>query len=230
MVNSIRGGGVNVRRVLVMLVAAMCMAFVSPAAAAAAVVGQWNMNELSGTTAFDSSGNGQNGTLTNVTLGLPGSSGAAGDYAFGFNGHSSKMIVPTSAALAAGNADVTVTMRIRTSVEPRTGDFDYDLWSKGGYQVELFPKNGKGQARCKFNSTAANHHIQAGPDLADGRWHTIVCHKSANSISVTVDGTTFTQAVTVGALKTGKQAFIGVGSNGVDYYNGQLDDLTVEFN
>ena len=213
-----------------MLVAATGVVFASPAVASAAVAGQWNMDERSGTTAFDSSGNGQNGTLTNVTLGLPGSSGAAGDYAFGFNGHSSKMIVPTSAALAAGNAIVTVTMRISTSVEPRTGDFDYDLWSKGGYQVELFPKNGKGQARCKFNSSASNHHIQAGPDLADGKWHTIVCRKDANSISVTVDGTTFTQAVTVGALKTGKQAFIGVGSNGVDYYNGQLDDLTVEFN
>ena len=62
------------------------------------------MDEQSGTTGFDSSGNGLNGTLTNVTLGLPGSSGAAGDYAFGFNGHSSKMIVPTSVDLVAGNA------------------------------------------------------------------------------------------------------------------------------
>jgi hypothetical protein len=213
-----------------MVVTALGVAFASPAVASAAVVGQWNMDEQAGTTAFDSSGNGHNGVLTNVTLGLPGSSGAAGDFAFGFNGHSSTMIVPTSAGLAAGDANVTVTMRIRTSVEPGTGTHDYDLWSKGGYQVELFPKKGKGQARCKFNSPKVQHHIQDGPDLADGRWHTIVCHKDANSISLTVDGTTFTQAVTVGALKTGKQAFIGVGSNATDYYNGQLDDLKVEFN
>ena len=215
---------------LAILVAAAGVAFASPAVASAAVVGQWNMDEQSGTTGFDSSGNGLNGTLTNVTLGLPGSSGAAGDYAFGFNGHSSKMIVPTSADLVAGNAVVTVTMRIRTSVEPGAGTTDFDLWSKGGYQVELYPKNHVGQARCKFNSPKVQHHIQAGPDLADGKWHTIVCHKDANSISLTVDGTTFTQAVTVGALKTGKLAYIGVGSNATDYYNGLLDDLTVEFN
>ena len=60
------GSRVRLRYWLSMLVVATGMAFASPAAAAAAVVGQWNMDEQSGTTAFDSSGNGHNGTLTNV--------------------------------------------------------------------------------------------------------------------------------------------------------------------
>lgn len=197
----------------------------TPAAASAAVVAQWNMDETTGTTAFDSSGNGHNGALTNVTLGLPGSSGTA----FGFNGASSTMIVPKSASLAAGNADVTVTMDVRTSVEPGNHTLDYDLWSKGGYQVEIFPKKHHGQARCKFLGSVSSQHIQAGPDLADSQWHTISCHKDATSISVTVDGATWTQPATIGALKAGNKAYVGVGSNATDYYNGQLDNLVVEF-
>jgi hypothetical protein len=65
-----------------------CLA--SPAVAAASLAGQWKMDEVSGSTAFDSSGNGNNAALTNVTLRLPGSSGgtAGDDYSFGFNGHS----------------------------------------------------------------------------------------------------------------------------------------------
>jgi hypothetical protein len=219
------------RNRLVVLGTLTCVALLaSPAAAAAAVVGQWNMDELSGTTAFDSSGNGNNGALTNVTLGLAGSSGAASDYSFGFNGRSSTMVIPKKASLAAGNAEVTVTMDVRTSVEPGAGDFDFDLWSKGGYQVEIFPKRGVGQARCKFIGSITKAHIQAGPDLADGQWHTIACHKDAGSISVTVDGATYTQSVTIGTLTTGGKAWVGVGSNLTDYYNGQLDDLTVTFN
>lgn len=219
------------RHRLVALGALACSALLaSPAAAAAAVVGQWNMDELLGTTAFDSSGNGNNGSLTNVTLGLAGSSGATGDYSFGFNGHSSTMIIPKKASLAAGNAEVTVTMDVRTTVEPGTGDFDYDLWSKGGYQVEIFPKKHVGQARCKFLGSITKTHIQAGPDLADGQWHTITCHKDATSVSLTVDGTTYTQSITIGTLNTGGKAWVGVGSNLTDYYNGQLDHLTVTFN
>ena len=67
----------------------------------------------------------------------------------------------------------------------------------------------------------------AGPDLADGKWHTISCHKGASSISVTIDGTTFSQPVKLGSLNTGGLAWVGVGSNGTDYYNGQLDNLIV---
>jgi Concanavalin A-like lectin/glucanases superfamily len=207
----------------------------SPAVAAASVVGEWKMDEPSGSTAFDSSGNGNNAALTNVTLGHPGSPGGTADadldYSFGFNGHSSTMIIPKRASLAAGNAEVTVTMDIKTSVEPGTGDFDFDLWSKGGYQVELFPKKHVGgQARCKFIGSITKTHLQAGPDLADGQWHTITCHKDATTVSLTVGGTTFTQSVTIGTLKTGGKAWVGVGSNLTDYYNGQLDDLTVTLN
>jgi hypothetical protein len=199
-------------------------------AANAAVAAHWAMDETAGTTAFDDSGNGFNGALTNVTLGLPGATGLSGDTAFGFNGQTSKMIVPKVAGLAAGTADVTVTMHVQTTHRPGIGKFDFDLFSKGGYQIEIYPRNGKAQARCKFIGTAKNAKIvlQDGPDLIDGQWHTITCHKEATKVSLTVDGTTFTQSGTVGELKAGGKTFIGVGSDGTDLYNGALDDVSVQ--
>ena len=212
------------------LAVAASFAFTPVADAAPAVAAHWAMDETAGATAFDDSGHGFNGALTNVTLGLPGASGLSGDTAFGFNGQSSKMIVPKVAGLAAGTSNVTVTVHVRTTHRPGIGKFDFDLFSKGWYQIEIYPRNGKAQARCKFIGTAKKAKIvlQDGPDLIDGDWHTIVCHKEATKVSLTVDGTTFTQSGAVGELKPGGKTFIGVGSDGTDLYNGELDDVTVE--
>jgi len=193
-------------------------------ASAAPVVAHWGMNETSGTTSFDDSGNGINGTLTNVTLGLPGASGTA----YGFDGRTSKMVVPKVAILAPGAQPVTVSMKVQTTHRPGTGNFDFDMWSKGGYQVEIYPRNGLAQARCKFKSASTKVVIQAGPDLIDGRWHTIACHKDDAGTSLIVDGTWFTHPGNIGALKPGSTTYIGVGSDGNDHYFGQLDDVTVE--
>ena len=81
------------RPIAVTIVAAASLVLASSAQAAPTVAAHWAMDETTGTTAVDSA-NGFNGTLTNVTLGLPGASGEDGDTAFGFNGQTSKMIVP----------------------------------------------------------------------------------------------------------------------------------------
>lgn len=134
-----------------------------PAApAAAAIAGGWGMDEACVSTAFDSSGNGNDGALTNVTLGSAGVTGADGDPAYLF-GSTSSMRVPGSASLVAGSQDVTVTMSVKTSVRPGTGTLDFDLVSKGGYQVEIFPKNGLAQARCKFLTGTGKQVLFAGP-------------------------------------------------------------------
>lgn len=217
------------RPIAVSIVAAASLVLASSAQAAPTVAAHWAMDETTGTTAVDSA-NGFNGTLTNVTLGLPGASGEDGDTAFGFNGQTSKMIVPKVAGLVAGTSDVTVTMHIRTTHRPGIGKLDFDLFSKGGYQVEIYPRKGLAQARCKFLglTNKAKIILQAGPDLIDGQWHTIACHKESSKVSLTVDGTTFTQAGTVGELKAGGTTYIGIGSDGTDLHNGELDDVHIE--
>ncbi|HEX2421872.1 MAG TPA: hypothetical protein VHN56_01795, partial [Actinomycetota bacterium] len=54
------------------MIASLAPAF-RASAAGSSVVGLWHLDETSGTTAFDSSGNGNNGAISGpVTLGVPG--------------------------------------------------------------------------------------------------------------------------------------------------------------
>lgn len=96
------------------------------------------MNETSGSTMQDSSGNGNNGGLTNVTLGLPGVSGTA----YGFSGSPSIASVPSNDSLNPGSADIVLTAHVKF-----TGPFlddTYDILRKGksattggGFKMEI---------------------------------------------------------------------------------------------
>jgi len=200
----------------------------APGASAAPVAAHWAMDETSGTTAFDDSGHGINATLTNVTLGQPGATGGSGDHSYLFDS-TSKMVIPKAlGGLTPGTLPVTITMQVRTSHRPGTGNFDFDMWSESGYQLEIYPRKGLAQARCKFKSSTQKIVIQDGPDLIDNQWHTIGCHKDSSGVSLIVDGRSFTHAGDMGALKPSGTGYVGIGSDGHDHYLGQMDDVTVE--
>ncbi|MGH3381088.1 MAG: LamG-like jellyroll fold domain-containing protein [Actinoallomurus sp.] len=54
----------------------------------------------------------------------------------------------------------------------------------------------------------------AGPSLNDGQWHTIICHKTANQVTLAVDGTQVgTANVTVGSITFKTNAVFAIGYN-----------------
>jgi hypothetical protein len=70
---------------------------------------QWNMDETSGTTMFDSSGNNNNGTLNGpVQVGVPGPTGHGTAYSFSGK---SDVDVPYSPTLVAGSANIDLAVR-----------------------------------------------------------------------------------------------------------------------
>ena len=77
------------------------------------LVALWHMDETSGTTMADAVG-GHTGTLHSVALGQPGFVGTA----FGFNGSSSYVSVPTASDLNPGASTITVTIRLKTTTAP----------------------------------------------------------------------------------------------------------------
>jgi hypothetical protein len=91
-------------------------------------VALWHIDETSGTVMYDSVG-GHNGTLSNVQTGLPGFSG----FAYGFNGSSSYVSVPSADNLNPGSADITITIHIKTTGTPPPSPADWDLIRKGLY-------------------------------------------------------------------------------------------------
>lgn len=209
------------------VVAATTMVGGSGAAQAATVNAVWHMDD-GGSTMVDSSGNGLNGTLSNVQTGQPGAVGAA----YRFVAPRSRVDVPSSALLDPGSAVFTVSMRVRFSVRPTAAVGDYDLVRKGlsataggSWKVEIL---GTGKAFCQFIGSNAKLGLSRGPDLADGAWHSVSCRRSSTSIRLTVDGRNWSVAGSTGTIRNSSAVVVGAkNSAGEDQYQGLMDELQV---
>jgi Laminin G domain len=189
------------------------------------VVALWHMDEASGTTMFDSAGQ-NNGMLTpSVAVGQPGFSGSA----YGFDGSSSYVSVPSADSMNPGSGNFSFTIALQTTGTPPPSPEDWDLIRKGDittaggeYKMEF---QSTGQASCGFKGT---HYAElvAGPQLNDGQWHTITCVKTSSDIELIVDGQTFATAATVGSISNTAPVVIG-SHPGADWYQGSLDEATI---
>jgi hypothetical protein len=190
----------------------------------------WQMEDP--TQMLDSSGNNNNGTTTNIT-GVPGLVGNG----YHFNGNS-LATVPSSDSLNPGSANITFTVPVKFTQPPSTAVGDYDLIRKGlastpggDYKMEILPRNNhtKAKAFCFFKDSAKTvGKLVNGPNLADGRWHTLSCTKTPTSVQLTVDGTTYTQAALLGSISNSAPLTIGAKTGGGDWYSGDMDEVSVD--
>jgi hypothetical protein len=192
-----------------------------------ALVALWHMDETSGTTMFDAIGT-DNGTNYNIQLGLPGFAGTA----YGFNGTSSYVSVPSTDDLNPYNANVTVSIAVQTTGTPPPSPADWDLIRKGiygspgnEYKMEL---QQSGQISCGFEGTGGYTELVAGPAVNNGQWHTAQCVKTATAIEVVVDGQTFTKKASLGSISNTLPLVIGA-RPGSDWYSGALDEASLQF-
>ncbi|HEX5532272.1 MAG TPA: Ig-like domain-containing protein [Actinomycetales bacterium] len=184
------------------------------------VVGFWRMEETSGTTAFDSSGNGNNGANRNIALGQPGYAGLG----YGFNGSSSVVTIPHSSSLTPGSQDYRVDVAIKT-----TNPMDVDIVRKGlgtttggEWKIEMFSQ----QASCVAkDNTGFRSDVGGGPILTDGKWHTISCIKTADSLRLVVDGMSFWQYRRLGTMNNTAEMTIGSRSDTTDQVDGVIDEV-----
>jgi hypothetical protein len=190
------------------------------------VVALWHMDETSGTVMHDSDGS-NDGTLYHVTPGLPGAIGTA----FGFNGRTSYISVPSAANLNPGTANITLTLRLKTTDVPGLPPKDADLIRKGTYAPTIseykMEFQHSGQASCGFEGTAGYSELIAGPRLNDGKWHTVQCIKAPTAIQLVVDGKTFTQSANVGSITNTAAVVIGSRPDS-DWYSGALDEVSIQ--
>jgi hypothetical protein len=185
----------------------------------------WHMDETSGTTMVDSSGNGNNGTLHKVT---PGVSGFAGT-AYAFNGTSSYVSVPNAPSLNPGSANINISFELKTTSLPTQGD--YDLVRKGTFQTEEYKIEllQSGQLSCVFRGSTNHFNATAGSGLNDGSWHQIQCIKTSTQVQLVIDGTvTKTTTGTVGSISNTYNVDIGA-YPGSDWYKGNLDEVSIAF-
>lgn len=188
------------------------------------VVALWHMDETSGSSMFDSAGS-HTGTLHSVTLGLAGASG----FAYGFNGSTSYVSVPSASDLVPGTADLTVTLSLKTTVAPASPDWDLirkGLYNSPGgeFKMEYQPS---GQASCGFQGSAGYAELTAGPAVNDGRWHTVSCKKTATAIAVVVDGTSYPKTANIGSITNSSDNVVIGARPGSEFFNGALDEASI---
>ena len=148
----------------------------SPASAQAGLMGYWSFNEGNGTIAKDSSGNGNDGTISGATW----ATGKFGN-ALNFDGNADSVKLPNTAIN--GLTDITFTAWIKTDANKSTGiitgnksgmDNEFLLFIDGGY-LSPYVKNQSFLAKKK---------------ITDGLWHFIAVGRTGNTgeVLVYVDG------------------------------------------
>jgi Concanavalin A-like lectin/glucanases superfamily len=190
----------------------------------------WLMDETSGTTMKDSSGNGNDGTTYHVTM--TGASGYKFDPA-----SRSKVVVGSSATLNPGTASFSYSVKVQSSQVPASGT-DYDLLRKGvgsttggEYKIEIVRGNGQGRAFCVVkDARGVGASISGTTNVTDGHVHTLTCTKTASGLTLVVDALkprTKTVSSKLGSISNSSALVIGAktptatGSAG-DWYNGAL--------
>jgi Concanavalin A-like lectin/glucanases superfamily len=196
------------------------------------LVGWWRLDEGSGTTAADSSPNGNTGTATGTTI-------VAGKIsnARSFNGTSDKVNVASYAAFSPGTSDFSISAWVKSSggfgdfipaSDSNAGTFTqgYGLIIDGG---GVGCTSGKIYFAFAAAGTRENHLCSSAP-VNDGSWHLITATVQRNSTqSLYVDGVLNASSTTTvtGSVVLPSFALGGAASLWQNYYTGVIDDVRV---
>jgi len=150
------------------------------------LVGYWTFDDGTGSTAVDSSGNGNTGTLVNGPLWTTGEF----NLALGFDGLTNYVNVPSTAALNAYPLTVAVWVKTSTTTGVRGIVNKYAGGSYNGYQV--FMNNGN---LCAWYLRDASNYVYNGSGCTlkvagynDNHWHHVAYVIDASGGKLYVDG------------------------------------------
>lgn len=212
--------------------------FVAPPAHAASfmssgLVGYWKMDEGSGTTSTDSSGNGNNGTLGSKTTWTAGKIGGA----LKFNGVQSNYVnVTTNSGLPIYNQiNYSVSMWVNGPPNQANGNLFSEASSTSANPMFVLANQGGADAKLdvliRNNSGVAQlGHAKSTATVFDNKWHHIVWTDSNGTAKLYVDGvqdaTNFNYTRSTLSINT---TSIGHLNRGADEYNfnGSLDDVRI---
>jgi hypothetical protein len=189
----------------------------------------YSMDDVSGTTVPDASGNGWNGTITGATAAVEAGEGSALDLQGGY------VTIPRD--VLAGAQDLTVSTRVRWDGEGGPWQWIYALGTNTERYLFSTPSNGDGNLRTAITSTFAGGEAQVtgnGP-LHTGEWATltVTLDTAADSITTYLNGVALasaTTSVTASELLTANATsagFIGRSFYPDPAFNGAIDDFRV---
>jgi len=218
------------------LAAAVVMTLAVAAPASAATLADWEMNEGSGaTTMIDSSGhvNGTIGSAVKTGVSVMG----ATVYRWPFASPTApppkpeRIVQANSNSLNPGSGTYTVSLRYRTTQHFGNIVQKGQAGSAGGYfKVE----NPHGQINCVFRGVVSGKLVRKAVTspavLSDGAFHVATCTRTANAVTLTIDGSVVDTAHgSTGNISNTRPVTIGGKLNcdqvntTCDYYTGDID-------
>ena len=218
------------------LAAAVVLTLAVAAPASAATLADWEMNEGSGaTTMIDSSGhvNGTVGSAVKTGVSVMG----ATVYRWPFASPTApppkpeRIVQANSSSLNPGSGTYTVSLRYRTTQHFGNIVQKGQAGSAGGYfKVE----NPHGQINCVFRGVVSGKLVRKAVTspavLSDGAFHVATCTRTANALTLTIDGSVVDTAHgSTGNISNTRPVTIGGKLNcdqvktTCDYYTGDID-------
>ena len=188
----------------------------------------WTFDEGAGTTAGDSSGNGNTGSLINSPSWVNGKFGKALDYVAA---QQQSVSVADAPSLNLGSASFSVAFWLRY-----TNSIDADIIRKGSgstanawFKVEIL----KSTQKLFFNvhGSSDKNNITAPDASNDGLWHHVVAVRDVENgrIRLYIDGTQVVSSSNPGGSLS-NSADLSIGSKDTladDFLNGSLDDVLI---
>ena len=204
------------------------------------LVGCWTFDEGAGTTAYDGSGNNNNGTLNNYPGGVSwtpnGHSGSALQFD-GSTGYVDAGSAVTSSLNITGSVSVAAwvylggTVSSIASADQKIAGRQANSNGNGGYKLGVYDGKTEFEVRDASNTPYLNRNASGGVTLAPGWYHIVGVYDSvAGTITTYVNGALDRQssvgsgklALSSGSFQMGKEPFQPSG-----HLNGSLDEVRV---
>jgi hypothetical protein len=198
-------------------------------------IAHWKLDENTGTTANDSSGNGNTGTLTNSPAWVPGKYGSA----LSFSDLNRYVDAGTNSILNMGSNDFTLSAWIKTTSTVGTGV----AAGKGGVNtggkrysiaMSLGDCGTAGKFKVEIDDDTTKKFACSINDLNDGNWHHIIGIRNGNNLLLYVDGAlNDTEDITgYGNIDSSRPFTIGslydeTGATQAQFFPGTVDDVKV---
>jgi len=210
------------------VLAVLALAWATPAQAA--LVGYWNLNEGSGTTAKDFlKGNNNDGTLSGGVSWVTGHTGASGDYAVRIPGGSDYITVPDSASFDTITNNFTIAAWVRELGGTNYGHVFVTTTNYAARNWLLQTSAWGGDSMYVWSDTNGAWNKSLGYILPGGNgWHHLALTYDGTNMRLYADGSL---AGTYGVSSTfpnfGGALYIGGWLAGGSSFDGDIDDAVV---
>lgn len=178
------------------------------------LLGWWKLDETSGTTCEDSSGNDNDGTISGATINQAGHI----DKCYSFDGSNDRVTITKATSIGTGDYSISCWLKTTSASQYRCffciGEYDPGFYLYRGDQICVYDESRR----------VSNDNL----DTDDGTWHHIAIVREgtgSGELKFYLDGDAVGTATHSDSVPNASYLYIGATSYDDEVFNGQIDDV-----